>query len=490
MFKLAMKSNSLNMLHNKFTKRLGELTRTFNLKWDDPQFFYNQFKVMPIRRIMSANKHFKIKGYSFENVFVIMLTMVLTGEKSIHSLLKSHWGNYIQAHKDVFYRLKNNNNVDWRKILLSFSNGFKRVTEDKSTMEKRIRCLIFDDTLIEKTSPGIEGIGRVYDHVSKRHVIGFKMLAMAFWDGVSLIPLDFSFHREKGKNLLKPFGLKKKEIRNQHKTQRSKISFGHLRFEELDTTKISSMLRMLKDAIRNGFIPDYVLTDSWFTCEELIKAVIGIKKQKVHLIGMYKSATAKFEFNTKHINIAQIRSTLTKPKRYRKANFYYHEVSVLYKGVPLKLFFSRCGTNGKWKTLLTTDTSLSFSKMIELYQTRWTIEVMFKECKQMLKLGKCQSSAFGAHIAETTICLIQYIILGLKHRFEVYESKGEMFNELHRQTRELALNERLWGLLIELLKFVEELFDVEENELMKKILTDDRAYERLESILPNLKNAA
>jgi hypothetical protein len=46
----------------------------------------------------------------------------------------------------------------------------------------------------------------------------------------------------------------------------------------------------------------------------------------------------------------------------------------------------------------------------------------FKEAKQLLGLGKCQSNDFDAQIADTTITLIQYILLTLKFRFEHYET--------------------------------------------------------------------
>ena len=40
---------------------------------------------------------------------------------------------------------------------------------------------------------------------------------------------------------------------------------------------------------------------------------------------------------------------------------------------------------------ITTDTSLNFVRAFELYERRWGIEVIFKECRGYLGLGKCQS---------------------------------------------------------------------------------------------------
>jgi len=34
------------------------------------------------------------------------------------------------------------------------------------------------------------------------------------------------------------------------------------------------VVNMIKSAIRNGITADYVITDSWFTCWELVKTAI------------------------------------------------------------------------------------------------------------------------------------------------------------------------------------------------------------------------
>jgi len=77
----------------------------------------------------------------------------------------------------------------------------------------------------------------------------------------------------------------------------------------------------------------------------------------------------------------------------------------------MKLYFSKQGKNSKWKVFISTDTELSFIRMIEIYQTCWSIEVFFKESKQLLGLGKCQSNDFDGQIADTTTTFIQYILL-------------------------------------------------------------------------------
>jgi len=94
---------------------------------------------------------------------------------------------------------------------------------------------------------------------------------------------------------------------------------------------------------------------------------------------------------------------------------------------------TRPGKTGVWHGLLTTDTKLSFDKAFEIYATRWTIEV-FKECKQYLRLGKCESIDFDAQIAAATLCMIQYNLFSAVKRFESYESFGALFRAAKSET--------------------------------------------------------
>jgi len=69
--------------------------------------------------------------------------------------------------------------------------------------------------------------------------------------------------------------------------------------------------------------------------------------------------------------------------------------------------------------------------------------MFFKGAKQLLGPGKCQLSDFDAQIADTTIIMIQHILLTLQYRMEYYESKGEPFENLRECIIMSRLNERL-----------------------------------------------
>jgi hypothetical protein len=51
---------------------------------------------------------------------------------------------------------------------------------DKDGDDTSSRYLIFDDTVLPKTGKSIEKIGKVWDHVTNRYVLGFKLLVMMY----------------------------------------------------------------------------------------------------------------------------------------------------------------------------------------------------------------------------------------------------------------------------------------------------------------------
>jgi hypothetical protein len=241
-----------------------------------------------------------------------------------------------------------------------FAAKFKTIANSCFDHHTGPKCIIVDDTLIEKTGKHIEKVSRVWDHFCQRSVLDFKLLLMGYWDVTSLVPLDFSLHREPGKNKEKPFGLKKKELKKQYNKKRKKDSPSNERAEKADMSKIDCAIKMFKRAISMGFIVDYVLMDSWFTCDVFVNAVLSVRKQTVHLICMYKIATTKFLYNGRMYTYSQIRNLTGKAKCCRKLGLYYTLAEVEHKGKKTNLFFSKHGKNGKWKVLLCTNTQLSF----------------------------------------------------------------------------------------------------------------------------------
>lgn len=385
--------------------------------------------------------------------------------------------------KDVFYRLLNDSFISWRSIsyklsMQMISKVHKNSDENSVT---RTRCLIIDDTDLPKTGKKIELIGKIFSHVTQQSILGIKGLFMGYHDGKSFFALDFSLHGEKGKNDKKPFGMSKKQIKARYSKKRDKNSEGFMREKEYFTTKIQSMICMIKSAIDNGLRFDYLLVDSWFTCFELVNFIVK-RKIGCHLLGMAKMGKTRYFYNGKSLTAKEIIDLLRRTKKLKRSKLlgcYYSEVAVDFQGVPVKLLFSKTTRKGNWNLLLSTDLNLNFEQAYKIYSTRWTIEVFFKESKQYLGLGKCESQDFDAQIARTTITMIQYNLLSLTKRFADYESLGDLFRNTKAETIQLTVAEHIWQLIIDILLSLSELFDIDVEILMDKLMSDNEKLTKL-----------
>jgi len=232
---------------------------------------------------------------------------------------------------------------------------------------------------------------------------------------------------------------------------------------------------MFSRAVKRRIPVDYILMDSWFTSIGLIKRLRDICG-RTHIIGMYKY-NSKVEAGTKVRTISQLKSQGTTPKRCRRFNYYYHHYVAKIDGLDVSVFISRRGRNGRWHTLITTDTKLKFVRAIEIYGIRWSIEVFFKEAKQLFGLGKCQSTNFDVQIAQLTITMVQYLLTSIRYRMEAYETLGGLFRDIKQDYIENKLNIRILAVVSMILDILEKLVESIDIELItSKIITNIENY--------------
>lgn len=465
------------MPHIKDIGFLRELQDFFSCDQKASEIIVDLFKGFTICKVAQRFNEVKGRGFQPVQVLLILLLFPFLGVCSVYALYKSGYAYLTEMEKDVYYRLKNNEKIDWRKLLYSFVKRTKKIIVMRSDPDGEListscpKCFIVDDTTFSKRGKKIEYIGKVFDHVLKSYVLGFKALVLGFWDSKSFLPLDFSLHNERGRNKKRPYGLKKNELKKRYSKKRDKELPGYKREKELSTSKIMNALLMIKRAVKNGFIADYVLADKWFTSELIIKEVRKIRKGIIHIIAACKMDKRKYEYQGKEYTAKEIlKNVKDKKKRSRKLKAFYVELEVLYKGIPVKLFFNKFSGRKNWELLLTTNTNLNFKKAIEIYSLRWTVEVFFKESKQYLGLSKSHSQDFDAQIADTTISMIQYIILSLQKRLQSYDTIGGIFRNMQKEMIELTVAERLWILFLKLQQELAEILEIDIQELIRKIV--------------------
>lgn len=579
------------MQQNKITKNISELSSIISNTEKLTSSLADVIDKFNLKKHLSMFDMLKSKGLAASSLMNILIFLPFYGVASIYALYKSGVKTKeFQGEKDAYYNIKNNENINWRMLLMLHVKRFTYLVNHNINLQNTgTTAIIFDDTLLEKTGKKIEKASMVNDHVSGRFILGFKLLVCGFWDGSSFIPLDFSIHREKGRkqeklsdaykkakkqtdnaqamvdktfkaksqkevvliklkqlfeenpnktnkanlnrielsyNTAKQsyiencktfaisqkalalsrqnikryyanerlFGLTAKERKEQHKKIVSHDSFGNIRRRETDIDKINSMLQMLGRVVKNGFTPNYVLTDSWFFCYALLFKLKSIKKGNIKLVSMVKINNQIFtDTKGRKMSVKNIPELYQKQiTECRKLKSKYIKIACFYKDIRVNLFYVKMGKSSTWHLLLTTDLDLNFIKLMEVYQIRWSIEVFFKESKQYLNLGDCKSSNFDAQIADITISMIQHVLLSYFKRINYMQSFGELFKDINHELVELDLVSRLLEIFWELIQIICSIAGVDYILFQEDILNNEELLSKFVSIVPEkcLKNVA
>lgn len=407
------------------------------------------------------------------DLLLALLLFPLYSLANVYKYTKHPLSQSIEASKNTFYRLKNDCCINWRNLLSKCNSKlFKHTKYLVSGKDGTEKCLILDDTDLEKSTYKTEHVGKIWSHVKHGRFWGFKGLFLGYWDGKSFFTLDFSLHKEKGKNKKTPYGLNAKQRKAQYSKKRDKCSAGFQREQELAKDKISTAISMVKRAIKQKIEVQYVLMDSWFFCESIVSTVLSLKVD-VHVVGMVKMAKAKYTFKGEKYTAKELAQTLKrrkKVKREKTLNLFCAEVQVEYKSIPLKLFFCKNSKRGKWHLLASTNTKLGILKAYQIYSIRWSIEVFFKEAKQYFGLGKSKSQDFDAQIADISLAMIEYNVFSLAKRYDAYESMGGLFEHVQDNANVLTISMRIWGFILELLRVIAEFIDGDFNELITNVI--------------------
>lgn len=382
--------------------------------------------------------------YWLLHVFQLLLVCPCSMIRNPFSVIGSPLGSKLGCGKDVFYDFLNDARTDWRKFMYHINSQLLtriRVCSDHKAVDT---CLMIGDTDFPKTGKRIENIGRVYSHLEHKCILGFKALFLGLTDGVSQMLLDFALIGEKGN-----FGMSTKELSRRYTAERTPGTPLEDRVCEYTMNKIGLAIEMTRRAVSHKVRFRYVLADSWFTCAKIVK-FIHSRHFKCDHIGMIKigdASTTKYHFGKKDLNAPAIIKILSKrgKKRYsRKLGCCYMSADVVFAGIPVRLFFIRRSKRGPWGGLLCTDMKLGFPEAYWIYSRRWSLEVIFKEGKGLLGLGKCQSDNFSAQIASTSLVALQYNVLSVVKRFTAYETIGRLFRAVNQDSLEITISERIY----------------------------------------------
>jgi hypothetical protein len=189
---------------------------------------------------------------------------------------------------------------------------------------------------------------------------------------------------------------------------------------------------------------------------------------------MIKMSRTKYTYQGKELTANQLVALFDHPKKGRKYSrtlgCYHITVDVTFAGRNVRLFFCKRGKWAKWNGLITTNRQLCFIDAYRIYSMRWSLEVVFKESKQNLGLGKYQMRNFSSQIAMTAITAMQYNLLSTARRFSDYETIGGLFKDAAMSSVELTLTERIWNMILEMVREIAECFNIEDEQILDMLV--------------------
>jgi hypothetical protein len=390
-------------------------------------------------------------GFSCSYIFQLIFCLIFEN-KNWFRTLESMKSADLPA-KDTVYRFLNQSTFSWRRFLTYLSaHTIGKVT--KLTDHNRPKVFVLDDSSYDRNrSKSVELLARCFDHASQkmRFYKGFRMLTLGWTDGATFVPVDFSL-----------LSSTKSQI-NGISTKVDKRSCGYKRRLEALQTAPEQIPVMIQRAMNAGMDASYVLMDTWFTQQPLIK---DIKEQGLDVIGMVKNLKQRYLVDGQRVSLKEL-YRLAPPLKGKKGLLRSIHTTQA-NGVTVKVIFVRNrNKKSEWLAILSTDCTLSDQDIIRIYGMRWDIEVFFKTTKSLLKLQKeFQSRSYDSLISHTTIVFVRYIVLSWQNRCSTDQrTLGGMFYELCDEISELD-----WAIALQqLIELLEDTLK-ETNKKIQKLI--------------------
>ena len=316
--------------------------------------FSNALKELKIGKLLRNSNITKSCGISAYEVFQFLLLLVFQGRNLFRFLNSKHKDQAVS--KNTYYRFLNETSYNWSKFLLLLA---AKVTSRFDALARPERVKVLDDSVVKRNrSKSVELLARVYDHVEHKFQKGFTLLTLGWADGYSFIPVGF--------NLLS--SAKKNNRYNEISENIDHRTNGYKFRKESMMSKTDAAVLLIQRTLQSGINADYLLMDTWFTTEPMIRSVLDTG---LDVIGMVKQLKQRYTYKGKKYTLHRLKRMV----RFEGAKNIFGSLVVTTKtGIPVKIVFVR-NRNKKSECLylLSTDVSLSDAEIVRIYGNIWQV---------------------------------------------------------------------------------------------------------------------
>ena len=318
--------------------------------------FFHALKELQIAKLLRRANITKTCGVSAYEVFQFLLLLVFQGKNLFRFLNSKHKEQAVS--KNTYYRFLNEVSYNWSRFLMLLA---VKVTSafDRLTRPERVNVLILDDSVIKRNrSKKMELLARVYDHVEHKFQKGFTLLTLGWSDGYSFVPTGFNLLSSASES--NRYNAVSDSI--DHRTNGYKVRKASMMH------KTDVAVQLIRNVLTAGIKADYVLMDTWFTTEPMLKEILDTG---IHAIGMVKQLQQRYTYNGRQYTLPGLKKFVD----FSGAGNIFGSLIVTTKtGIPVKIVFVR-NRNKKSECLylLGTDTSLNDAEIVRIYGNRWSV---------------------------------------------------------------------------------------------------------------------
>ena len=398
--------------------------------------FINRFGIVKLLGDCGA---YKDKGVPVRVILLYIFNLMFSPMSMYYQLKMGAF--HEDFSKNTVYRFLGNIRMNWHLFMLRLSTIIIRhvvgLTEDKNNRY----ALLVDDTPLPKCGKAMELVSRYFNHVTMGYDFGYRVLTLAWTDGVTIIPVRYSL-------LASSYDEK---VRGRIRDDIDGRTLG-ARIRKLARTSMNDLtVRFACEAVKAGIPASIIAFDSWFAVPRTISRLM--KEAELTVIARLKTNSKQhYEYNGKMINIKAL-YTMSNKRRGKAAwklsvnvNLLVKEKNKIIERIPVKLVYLPNRANTKeWICILSTDTEMEENEIIRQYGKRWNIECMFKCSKQYLRFGKdFQSPSFETQNAQVAIAFTRYMMIAIEQReSEDYRSCGELFMLFYTELQDITFIQSL-----------------------------------------------
>ena len=429
-------ANAQQTKSNSSSKQNKEETTDLIESSDAATRFLNRFKIV---KLLGECGAYKEKGVPIKVILLYIFNLMFSPMSMYYQIKLGSF--HEEFSKNTVYRFLENVHMNWHSFLLRLSailiQHIAGLTDDKNNRY----ALLVDDSPLPKCGKAMELVSKYFNHVTMGYEYGYRVLTLAWTDGVTTVPVRYSL-------LASAYDEKVKgKIRDDID---GRTLSGRIR--KLARTSMNDLtVKFASEAIKAGIPASIIAFDSWFAVPHTISRLI--KDTGLTVICRLKTNSKQYyEYNGKMMNIKTIYNACKKRrgkaawKLSLRVNLLVKDKNKIVERIPVKIVYIPNRANTKeWICLLCTDTDLAENEIIRQYGKRWNIEVMFKCCKQYLKFGKdFQSPSFETQNAQIAIAFTRYMFIAIEQReSEDYRSCGELFMLFYQELQDITFGKAL-----------------------------------------------